>query len=143
MPLRLDKIKPFMDKFPKMHDGTSYCYDPVVKALNFFYAPDEAMETSEEQPLINPAARVTPCIGSPSKSGYIHWQWTGDMGQVKVNMTNLVQFLAKGGFIQEPLANWLSQWVVGNTEFMNLLPKEAPKLIDNAIRKALSIKKKK
>ena len=143
MPMRLERIKSFMDKHPKMHDGTSYRYDPVVNALNFFYAPLEEMDTSEGKPLIDPAAGVPPRVGSPSKSGNIHWQWTGDMDKVEENLTNLVKLLAKGGFIHEPLANWLSQWVVGNDGVMKLLPKEAPELIDSAIRKALSVKKKK
>ena len=65
------------------------------------------------------------------------------MDKVEENLTNLVQLLARGGFIHEPLANWLSQWVVGNEQVMKLLPKEAPELIDMAIRKALSVKKKK
>ena len=154
-PLRQEKASAFMNKHSKLHDGVFYYFDPMVNKLNLFNASTDPMDTSEKtsdpqappsvetpQPLLAPDTPVPPRVGSPRKPNKIYWQWTGDMTQVETNMNALLTFLHGGGFIHEPLAIWLNDYIFTNPRIMEKLNQQCQDLLQKAIRQALSKNKK-
>ena len=155
-PLKQENVVDFMKNHSKLHDGVFYFFDPVVNGLNLFNVSSDPMDITEQtsdppvntppavelpKPLMAPDTPVPPRVGSPRKANKIYWQWVGDMTQVETNMNALLQFLHKGGFIHEPLAIWLNEYIFTNDRIMEKLNQQCQDLLQQAIRQALSKKK--
>ena len=154
-PIRLEGASNFMKNHSKLHDGVLYYFDPVVGGLNLFNVSIDPMDTTETtnsdpkapavettQPLLDPDTPVPPRVGSPRKANKIYWQWVGDMTQVETNMNALLTFLHGGGFIHEPLAIWLNDYIFPNERIVAKLNQQCQDLLQKAIRQALSKNKK-
>ena len=146
-----------MSKHSKLHDGVFYYFDPMVNKINLFNASTDPMDTTEQsnsnppanppavetpQPLLAPDTPVPPRVGSPKKANKIYWQWAGDMSQVETNINTLLTFLHSGGFIHEPLAIWLNEYIFSNDRIMAKMNQQCVDLLQKAIRQALSKPKK-
>ena len=154
-PLKQDEALDFMKNNSKLHEGIFYYFDPMINRINLLNVSTEIMDTTEQsippseppavatpQPLLAPDTPVPPRVGSPKKANKIYWQWQGDMSQVETNINNLLKFLHSGGFIHEPLAIWLNEYIFSNDRIMAKMNQPCVDLLQKAIRQALSKQKK-
>ena len=155
-PLMQKDAPDFMRTHSKLHEGIFYYFDPLINRINLLNVSTDSMDTTETpasdppanppavetpQPLFAPGTPVPPRVGSPKKSGKVYWQWTGDMNAVEANINSLLTFLHSGGFINEPLAIWLNEYIFANDRIMAKMNQPCVDLLQGAIRQALAKKK--
>ena len=146
----------FMRTHSKLHEGIFYYFDPLINRINLLNVSTESMDITEQstsdpqaippavetpQPLLDPGTPVPPRVGSPKKANKVYWQWEGDMTKVETNINTLLKFLHGGGFIHEPLAIWLNEYIFSNERVMSKMNQQCQDLLQNAMRQALAKRK--